>query len=48
MKKDLDAKNEKIRILEAENETLLQTIDVKIDEAEILKQTVTMLEQEVM
>ena len=47
MQKDLNEKEEKIRILEAKNETLRQTADTKTDEIENLKQKVMMLEQEV-
>ena len=47
MQKDLNDKEEKIRILEAKNETLRQTADTKTDEIENLKQKVLMLEQEV-
>lgn len=47
MQKDLSDKEEKIRILEAKNETLRQTADSKTDEIETLKQKISMLEQEV-
>lgn len=47
MQKDLSDKEEKIRILEAKNETLRQTADAKTDEIETLKQKISMLEQEV-
>ena len=47
MQKELEQKEEKIRILEAKNETLRQTTDTKTEEIEDLKQKVSMLEQEV-
>ena len=47
MQKELDEKEEKIRILEAKNETLRQTAEEKTDEIETLKHKVSMLEQEV-
>ena len=47
MQKDLNDKEEKIRILEAKNETLRQSADTKTDEIENLKQKISMLEQEV-
>lgn len=47
MQKDLSEKEERIRILEAKNETLRQTADTKTDEIENLKQKIMMLEQEV-
>ena len=47
MQKDLSEKEEKIRILEAKNETLRQTADAKTDEIENLKQKIMMLEQQV-
>lgn len=47
MQKELEQKDEKIRILEAKNETLRQTTDAKTDEIENLKQKISMLEQEV-
>ena len=47
MQKDLNEKEEKIRILEAKNETYRQAADTKTDEIENLKQKVMMLEQEV-
>jgi len=47
MQRELSDKDEKIRILEAKNETLRRTVDTKTDEVESLKQTVVMLEQQV-
>ena len=47
MQKELDEKEEKIRILEAKNETLSRTADAKADEIENLKEKISMLEQEV-
>ena len=47
MQKELEEKEEKIRILEAKNETLSRTADTKTDEIENLKQKISMLEQEV-
>ena len=48
MQRELVEKDEKIRILEAKNETLRQTVDAKTSEVENFKQRVVMLEQEVM
>lgn len=47
MQRELNEKDEKIRILEAKNETLRQMADAKADELEAIKQKVSMLEQEV-
>ena len=47
MQKELDEKEEKIRILEAKNETLSRTTDAKTDEIENLKEKISVLEQEV-
>ena len=47
MQKELEEKEEKIRILEAKNETLSRTADTKTDEIENLKQKISMPEQEV-
>lgn len=48
MQRELGEKDEKIRILEAKNETLRQTVDAKINEVESFKQRVVMLEQQVL
>lgn len=48
MQQDLEKKDETIRVLEAKNETLRQTLDTKTDEIENFKQKISMLEQEVM
>lgn len=47
IQKELDAKDEIIRILEDKNAALTQTVDMRVDEIEILKQKMLMLEQEV-
>lgn len=47
MQRELDEKDEKIRMLEAEHVMLTQTVDGKVDELEGLKQKLSMLEQEV-
>lgn len=47
MQKELGEKDETIRILEAKNIALRQTLDAKVDELEVLKQKVSMLEQKV-
>ena len=47
MQKELEHKEEKIRILEAKNETLKQTAEAKTNEVEELKQKLAMLETEV-
>lgn len=47
MQKELEDKEEKIRVLEAKNETLKQAAETKTDEIENLKHKVMMLEQEV-
>jgi len=47
MQRELEQKQEKIRILEAKNETLKQTAEAKTNEVEELKQKLVMLETEV-
>ena len=47
MQKEMSEKDETIRILENKNEALRQTLDARVDELEVLKQKVTMLEEEV-
>ena len=47
MQKEMGEKDETIRILETKNEALRQTLDARVDELEVLKQKVSMLEEEV-
>lgn len=47
MQKEIGEKDETIRILETKNEALRQTLDARVDELEVLKQKVSMLEEEV-
>jgi len=47
MQKELEQKEEKIRILEAKNETLKQAAESKTNEVEELKQKLAILETEV-
>ena len=47
MQRELEQKEEKIRILEAKNETLKQMAEAKTNEVEGLKQKLAMLETEV-
>ena len=47
MQKELDEKDETIRMLEDKNRALKRTIDAKVDELETLKQQASLLEQEV-
>ena len=47
IQKELDEKDETIRMLEDKNTVLKRTIDAKVDELETLKQQVSLLEQEV-
>ena len=47
IQRELDEKDEKIRIMEAKNETLRQIVGAKADELELLKQREAALQQEV-
>ena len=47
MQIELDERDERIRILENKNAALRQTVDTKVEESEVLKQKVSLLEQEV-
>lgn len=47
MQRELEQKEEKIRILEAKNVTMKQTAEAKTNEVEELKQKLAMLETEV-
>ena len=47
IQRELNDKDEKIRIMETKNETLRQIVEAKVDELELLKQRVAVLEQEV-